>query len=156
MKLESPLPSARIPLIRSVAEALCVFLCLALLTTIRSGSQNAPGSNPRLPAQPVGVPPGGGLDDSPAGDSVEEAKRLRALNADRQKSMVADVNKLLTLVNELNAEIARGNPDSLDSSQLRKVAEIEKLAHNVKDKMSLSLRGIAPYQMPLIPHRQGP
>jgi len=153
MKLESPLHSAHFPLIRWVAESACVVLCLALLMAIRGGSQNVPGSTPRNPAQPIGLPPGGGLDDSPTGDSVEEGRRLRALNADRQKSMIADVNKLLSLVNELNAEIARGNPDSLDPAQLRKVAEIEKLAHNVKDKMSISVRGMPPYQMPPIPRR---
>ena len=153
MKLESPLYSAHFLLIRRVAEAARVVLCLALLMTIRGDSQNVPGSNPRNPAQPIGLPPGGGLDDSPTGDSIEDGRRLRALNADRQKSMVADANKLLSLVNELNAEIARSNPDSLDPNQIRKVAEIEKLAHNVKDKMSTSVRGTPPFCPPPVPMR---
>jgi hypothetical protein len=153
MKLESPHQSAHIQLSRRVAEAARVVLCLALLMTIRGRSQNAPGPSPHNPAQPIGLPPGSGLDDSPTGDSVEEVRRLRALNADRQKSMVADANKLLSLVNELNAEIARDNPDTLDPEQLHKVAEIEKLAHSVKDKMSISVRGTAPFQMPPLPRR---
>jgi hypothetical protein len=153
MKLESPLHSAHIQLSRWVAEAACVVWCLAMLMTIRGGSQNVPGSPPRNPAQPISAPSGGGLDDSPTGDSVEEDRRLRALNEDRQKSMVADANKLLSLVNQLNDEIARGNPDSIDPAQLRKLSEIEKLAHNVKDKMSTSVRGMPPFKMSPIPRR---
>jgi hypothetical protein len=64
--------------------------------------------------------------------------------------MVSDTNKLLKLVNELNAEIGQTNPDSLTPSQLQKVAEIEKLAHNVRDKMSTSVRGAAPLRQPLV------
>ena len=51
-------------------------------------------------------------------DPIETEKRLRALNAERQKSMVSDTNKLLKLASELNAEINRENPDSLTPAQL--------------------------------------
>jgi hypothetical protein len=74
-------------------------------------------------------------------DSLEEEKRLRALNADRQKRMVADADKLLKLATELNAEVSRANSASLTPDQLRKVEEIEKLAHSVKQKMATSVRG---------------
>ena len=43
------------------------------------------------------------------------------------------------LANELDAEISTTNPDTLTPEQLRKVAEIEKLARGVKDKMRISL-----------------
>jgi len=49
------------------------------------------------------------------------------------------------LANELGSEISRDNPTELTSAQLRKVAEIEKLAHSVKDKMSTSVRGMPSY-----------
>jgi hypothetical protein len=74
--------------------------------------------------------------------SVEDEKRLRLLNADRQKSMVADTNRLLKLAQELDAEVGSANSDALNPAQLRKVAEIEKLAHNIREKMSTSVRGI--------------
>ena len=76
---------------------------------------------------------------------MQDERLLRALNADRQKSMVSDANRLLRLAKELNAEIARTNPDSLSLDQLRKMAEIEKLARNVKEKMSTSVRGMPGY-----------
>jgi hypothetical protein len=65
--------------------------------------------------------------------------------------MVSDANKLLRLVKELNAEIARSDAESLTPEQLRKVTDIEKLAHSVKEKMSTSVRGLPPFQPPMQP-----
>jgi hypothetical protein len=74
-------------------------------------------------------------------DPALEHKRLRAVNADRQKSLVTDSEKLLKLAHALNDEIEKTHPDSLTPSQLHTVAEIEKLAHGVKEKMSYSYMG---------------
>jgi hypothetical protein len=102
--------------------------------------------------QPIGQPVGGGIDsDIPSASPADNEKLLKTLNADRQKSLVSDTNKLLRLVNELNAEIARTAPDSLSDAELRKLAMIEKLAHNVKDKMSTSVRGTPAFRPPPFP-----
>jgi hypothetical protein len=74
-------------------------------------------------------------------NSAEAEKRLRMINAERQKTMVADTDKLLKLAKELNEEVTHSNSGELSAGQLRKVAEIEKLAHNVRDKMIMSVRG---------------
>lgn len=71
---------------------------------------------------------------------------MRALNAERQRSLVADANKLLKLAQELDAEVKSTSGDSLNSAELTKVAEIEKLAHKVKEKMSTSVRGTTDVQ----------
>jgi hypothetical protein len=63
------------------------------------------------------------------------------MNADRQKSMVSDADKLVKLARQLDAEIASNPTDELTPEELRKVAEIEKLAHNVKAKMAQSFGG---------------
>ncbi len=76
-----------------------------------------------------------------SGDPIYQQKRLRQLNVAQHKSMVSDTDKLLKLVTELNAEISSTSPASLTPEQLRKVAEIEKLAHSVKDKMRSSVQG---------------
>lgn len=68
-------------------------------------------------------------------------KRLRLLNAQRQKSMVSDADKLLKLAKELNDEVASGDSATLTDAQLRKVAEIAKLAKSVKEKMRYSVGG---------------
>jgi hypothetical protein len=140
--------------IRCFQKATIIALSLALILLLRGGAQNAPGSIPHAPfQQPIGQPVGGGLSETPNGNPIEDEKLLRALNADRQKSLVSDTNKLLRLINELNAEVTRTNPELLTPSQLHKVAEIEKLAHNVKEKMSTSVRGTPPFRQPMVQMR---
>jgi hypothetical protein len=115
-------------------------LCLVLLLALPGGARNAPGLQSRgTLAQPIGRHSLADADVG-SGDPAEEEKRLRALNAERQKSLVADANKLLKLARELDAEVSAANLDSLTPAQLRKVVEIEKLAHSVKEKMSTSVR----------------
>ena len=72
-------------------------------------------------------------------DSAPDQKRLRLLNAERQKSMISDADKLLKLAQELNADIAGADTSTLTDAQMRKLAEIAKLAHNVKEKMRFSV-----------------
>ncbi len=61
---------------------------------------------------------------------------MNALNLARQKAMISDADKLLKLAKEVNDEIAAKDVTSLTDDQLRKIAEIEKLAHSVKEKMA--------------------
>jgi hypothetical protein len=69
-------------------------------------------------------------------DPLLMERRIRALNTERQKLMVADTNKLFRLAKELNQEIATENTGAWTPDQLRKIAEIEKLAHNVRERMA--------------------
>ena len=91
--------------------------------------------------------PGESNDRFPSG----KEKQLRSLNAQRQKSLVSDAERLLQLATELNAEVSAGNSDSLTPSELRKVAAIEKLARSVKQKMSLAVGGGLDYRDPFLP-----
>ena len=123
-----------------------VQLCLLAFLALPAGSQQGvPAGHPTIPQTQQGPPTSGDPFDVSQGPSMQDERLLRALNADRQKSMVSDANRLLRLAKELNAEIARTNPDSLSLDQLRKMAEIEKLARNVKEKMSTSVRGMPGY-----------
>ncbi len=79
------------------------------------------------------------------------AQRLRALNADRQKSLVSDTDKLLKLARQLDAEIASNPTDELTPQELRKVGEIEKLAREVKAKMAQSFGEGPRLRLPPIP-----
>lgn len=67
-------------------------------------------------------------------DPVFSARRLRALNEARQKVVVSDTEKLLRLAQEVSAEaqVAGAGPTAVQSA---KIAEIEKLARRVKQKM---------------------
>jgi hypothetical protein len=110
-----------------------------------------------LPPPPVnfGETPGDlrarSLADLPTNDPIEKARQLRAYNSERQKSLVSDTNKLLKLARELDEEVNSTKPDSLTAAQLRKVAEIEKLARSVKEKMSASMRGFPDFPQSLSP-----
>ncbi len=121
-------------------RALFAGIGLALLLAISclpvGRSQAPPGSNggqgstrPYYPGRPD-------TDLSGELDPVMMERRLNALNLARQKEMISDTNKLLKLVQELNNEVTAKNAASLTEDQLHKIAEIEKLAHNVKEKMA--------------------
>jgi hypothetical protein len=125
-------------------------LVLGLLLALPDSSPNPAQSSHQFPGQ---------LSRSGAGSTMqmdetnefEEEKRLRLLNADRQKSLVSDTGKLLKLANELDGEIAGANAESLTPAQLRKVAEIEKLARSIKEKMSTSVRSTPVFRQPAPP-----
>jgi hypothetical protein len=133
------------------SPATCGALCLALLLTTTGGAQVRPVA-PSLPTLPSGVPVGSRQDyDIPSRDPAEEERRLRALNAERQKRVVSDASKILKLTNELSAEIARANSDSLTRSEVRKLAEIEKLARDLKTNMSTTTLPSTEIQSPMDP-----
>jgi hypothetical protein len=112
-------------------------LGLALLLALPCGGQSvSSGGQSTMPT------PTADMDENLAGDLRDPLfaeRRLRQLSIARHKSMVDDTGKLLKLVTELNAEISSTKPSELTPEQLRKVAEIEKLARGVKDKMRISL-----------------
>ena len=138
--------------------AVAVALLMALALTPRISAQN--------PSFGAGGFPRGQLGDSGSplagdtGNAQMEAKRLDALNTERQKALVSDTNKSLKLTAELNAQInAQGNgthPASLTQAQLRMVAEIEKLARNIREKMCTGVKGVPQMGAPLTPIMPSP
>jgi hypothetical protein len=75
-------------------------------------------------------------------------RQLRALNVERQKTMVTDTDRILKLAQEINFDLGSGSSNALTSAELRKIADIEKLARDVKQKMSSSLIGAPSYHDP--------
>lgn len=69
-----------------------------------------------------------------------EAKRLRAMNEQRQKSMVADADRLVKMTADLNAQVNSEQRSQLTPDEERQLAEIQKLAHNIRQKMSASVK----------------
>ena len=78
-----------------------------------------------------------------------DQKRLRLLNAERQKQLISDTQKLLRLARELNEEVAESGSTSMSDGQLRKVAEIGKLARSVKERMRYSMGAYPDVNAPL-------
>lgn len=121
--------------IRAVRQSVW-FMLLAVLPI---GAQNG-SSGMRIPSpQTIGQHTGTGLDDI-WGDPVDQQKRLRALNVARQKSILEDTEKLVKLAAELKAETDSASPEDTLPQQMRQWAQIEKLAHGIKDKMSYAMQ----------------
>jgi len=128
-------------------------LLLGVMTAPRVFAQNGGPYFHGTMQQPIGQP---GLAPAPSnggdGNFQMDAKRLEALNADRQRSMVADTDKLVKLAAKLNAQINGAHPVALSDAQLRMVAEIEKLAHSIREKMTTPVGrtpGMGPSALPI-------
>jgi len=129
-------------------------LCIVMAVAAPAFAQTR-GTSPSLPTLPSGVPVNARQDyDIPKNDPEEEQRRLRALNAERQKRVVSDAKKLLKLTTELNSEISSATWDSLTPAQLRKLAEIEKVARDLKQNMSASVQPTTGIQSPFDPMLQ--
>jgi hypothetical protein len=130
------LQSSSQPVRRWLLRALHYALGLVLVFVAPGGAQD-PLMGPQQPVavqyNPRSPEPGPQFEED---DPVLLAKRMRAINDDRQRRIVSDTARLLKLAGELNAEIAREKPDLLTPDELQKVAEIEKLARSVKEKMT--------------------
>lgn len=56
----------------------------------------------------------------------------------QQKQLADDTARLLTLANELKAELDKSNKDTLSLGVIKKAEQVEKLAHKVRDEMKAS------------------
>lgn len=122
-----------------IAMSLCLGGSLLPLWPARSlAGQTA--SQPGLP-QP-GTPsysrPSLGNDPSLSPDPLgaRAAVRLEHMREEeRRKRLLADTAKLVELTTQLKAEVDSTSKDELSVEVVRKAAEIEKLARDVKDRM---------------------
>ena len=64
-----------------------------------------------------------------------DADRMHAVADERHKRIVADTARLLALSTELKADVDKTTKNELSLDVIRKAAEIEKLAHDVKERM---------------------
>ena len=142
---------------RMLEVVTAMMLLLGFAGIGRAQNQQIGQSYPRGQGQWGQIQPDQSYPGQMSGDSAMEEKRLNALNAERQKALIADTEKRVKLAAELNEEVNGKNLDQLTPDQLRKVAEIEKLAHNIREKMSTSVKPApsmmnSPMGTPLIPN----
>jgi hypothetical protein len=125
-------------LLRRMAVGITPAMALALAGAGIGVGQQGSGRAPAVPTMPTmtqpSLPPL--VDDTnSAGLGNIEAQQARLRNNDRQKQLVDDTVKLLNLANELKADVDKSSKDTLSLDVIRKADEIERLAHNVKEKM---------------------
>jgi hypothetical protein len=108
---------------------------LALAGGSKACSQSSAADNSA--AQVLSRPGFAGLGVSSGADTdpVLAERRRTMLNIQRQKQIVADSQKLLKMIRELNDEVAASASGSFTPDQLQTLTEIEKLAHSVKEGM---------------------
>lgn len=75
-----------------------------------------------------------GFNDADPLARTRVAGQARALANDRQKKLMEDTEKLVALANELQTEVNKTTKNDLSLTVIKKAGEIEKLAHDVKER----------------------
>jgi hypothetical protein len=82
---------------------------------------------------------GGQMVPAPSQEPVimqqQRAEQQKMRIAERQKRLVADTDKLLSLTTALKEQVNESNKDVLSLDMIKKAEEIEKLAHSVKERI---------------------
>jgi|SRR5579859_938135 len=134
----TPLPLAG-RVFRSCA-AVCIVVFAGLATTYQLSSQQTPNYN-----KPILMPEANRPPDANAQMIMREQNSKKAnfdaANLERKRQIADDSAKLLKLASDLKSEVDKTSKDTLSLGVIRKAEEIEKLAHNVKEKMKLTMGG---------------
>ncbi len=114
-----------------VVAAVCL---LGLLCAVRGGAGQIPQPPPPSPTRPH--LPGDVFGDTENPLAAPNAAKLEHMREDdRRKRLLSDTAKLVELSNELKADVEKAPKDTLSIDVVKKAAEIEKLAHDVKERM---------------------
>lgn len=129
---------------RRLKRAACLLLLGAaalLASTAQAGQEPATAG----PEKPYLIPSANPLPDKNAQMQMREQQvnqqNFEAANLERKRQLNDDSTKLLTLAISLKAEVDKTNKDTLSLNVIRKADAIEKLAHDVKEKMKLTVGG---------------
>jgi hypothetical protein len=74
------------------------------------------------------------FDDTDPLARARQATQSRTYANERQKKLLADADKLVELSNELRAEVGSSTKNDLSLTVIKKAGEIEKLAHDVRER----------------------
>ena len=128
--------SKRLRLVLSrAAKLLPVSMFLLSLWPVTAGAGQVGPPSPPPSGMGRAQPPGAGVNEPGpfAGSMNAKVEHLR--EEERRKRMLADTARLVALSTELKAEVEKTSKDELSIEVVRKAAEIEKLAHDVKERM---------------------
>jgi uncharacterized membrane protein YdfJ with MMPL/SSD domain len=136
-------PAIRQSKVHHWGRALACFAALAILACVAEpGQLTPPGmlAKQELPEKQVNQLPDVNQ-QMKAQEQQAKQQNFAAANAERKKQIAEDSAKLLKLATELKTEVDKTTKDTLSLGVIRKADEIEKLAHNVKEKMKLTVGG---------------
>jgi hypothetical protein len=111
---------------------------LALLLLALLGAATL--ASPQQIHLPPAVSQGPGMGNVPvtSGDSTQQ-QQAKAANLQRQAEIKRDTEKMYQLTAELKQSLETSAQNVMSMDDLKKVEQIEKLAHGVKSKMKQSL-----------------
>jgi hypothetical protein len=123
---------------RGFAAGIVVFAALGATYELRSQQPTNPNRSILLPQ--VNRPPDANEQMAMHEQNAKKAN-FDAANLERKRQIADDSAKLLKLASDLKSEVDKTSKDTLSLGVIRKADEIEKLAHNVKEKMKLTMGG---------------
>jgi len=123
------------------------FLCLIglglLSTACNFSSEGVSQTQSQSPDKPLSIADANRSPDANAQMAVDDQqaknKNVDAATIERKRQITDDSARLLKLASDLKAEVDKTSKDTLSLGVIRKAEEIEKLAHNVKEKMKLTM-----------------
>lgn len=114
------------------------------LACISLASQQA-SQPPQYIEKSYPVPAGNQLPDTNAQMKMHQRQALKknfdAANMERKRQIDSDTAELVKLAKELNDAVQNTSPDSPPTDAIRKAEFIERLAHDVREKMKLTVAG---------------
>jgi len=114
--------TATVHTVKGPALLLPLLFCFLFVLQSEVQSQTIPGQSPPSPAQVEW-------------EAQQKRAREKAENEKRQQELKKDTDKLLDLATQLKQYVDKTNEHTLSVDVIKKAEEIEKLAHNVKEKM---------------------
>lgn len=120
---------------RTLGRMACGLILLLQMWPVGAGVGQVPSADQATPG--FGRPRLGNEDNKPSSPFEQSAARKleKMREDDRRKRLLADTARLVALSNELQSEVDKASKDELSLDVVRKAAEIEKLAHDVKERM---------------------
>jgi hypothetical protein len=116
------------------AGSLAALLCLTLLPGTSQQPNNPPRNVPEFLNRLPDV-----NDQARMRQEQKSEADFTAANALRQKKVTEDSARLLQMATDLKTDIEKAGKDTLSVSALRKADAIEKLAHSIKQRLTLSM-----------------
>jgi hypothetical protein len=126
------------PALRLCRQAAAVAVLSGL--TLLQGTGQQPNNPPRNVPEFINRLPDANDQAQMRQDQKGQAA-FAAANAMRQKQVADDTARLLKLATDLKADVDKAGANTLSVSALRKADAIEKLARNIKQKMTVTVGG---------------
>jgi hypothetical protein len=126
------------------ARLVLILPLFAVATVLATAQNNAQWPLANSTPRPTGIllPAANRLPDANQVMEMREKKakdqNFAAANALRKKQMADDTDRMIKLIADLKTEIDKASKDELSLTVIRKADEIERLAHNIKEKMKLT------------------